>query len=320
MNSTTFEDFTSETNTTRLTNLCVSSLNIDPTQEFLSILQGISLSVFNVEGATNSLDQLNNITTKEVSKYILSKRRDLLFTVISPKKYYENILLSTESPCVLPAQDITTIFLDELTVDYSSGHVVNSGCNTISFKERLAPEKDLWSEPITIHLDPGNYTQKEYLEELEDLMSQASKVKNFYNFFYDTITSKVAVFTTTEKLESPTRRKVRGWPKQGDFLILKGESTTLNLLGFSQSFEEPGNTFTGKTRMKYYPPASFHVQVLNEDTEEIIFDFEVSTETNKYSLNLAYDLVSPVRGLITRVFPEDTELSISGRIEYISPS
>jgi hypothetical protein len=324
MNSTTFEDFTSEINNTDLINLCVSSLNIDPTQEFLNILQGISLSIFDVEGSTNSLNELNSIVVKEVSKYILAKRRDLLFKVISPKKYYENISISTETPTLLNFQEISSIFLDNLSIDYSSNYVVNSSNNTISFKERLAPEKDLWSENIIVRIDPGNYTSEQYLEELEDLMTVASKVKNFYNFFYDDITNKVVIFTTEEKLDWPTRKTVRNCSKKGDFLINREHSTTLNLLGFSNnSLEEAGNIFTGSSRMKYYAPAFLNVKILDEDTEEIIFDFDIPSGVNhpaspaNHPLSLRYDLVRPIAGLITRVFPEDTELSIAGKIEYI---
>jgi hypothetical protein len=320
MNGTTFEDFTSEINTVKLTNLCVSSLNIDPTGEFLDILQGISSSIFNVEGSTNSLNELNGIVVKEVSKYILAKRRDLLFKVISPKKYYENVSFSTETPTLLNDEDITSIFLNNLAIDYTSNYVVNTRNNTISFSERLSPGKDLWSEPLIVRVDPGNYTAEEYLEELEDLMSAASKVKNFYNFFYDNITNKVVIFTTEEKLECPTRKTVRNCPKQGDFLINRENSTTLNLLGFSNNSFEEGNSAKATSRMKYSLYPFFNVKILDQDTEDIIFDFDLPIGAPSYSLTLRYDLVKPITGLITRVFPEDTEVSITGRIEYIVSS
>lgn len=320
MNSTTFEAFTSQENTDTLINLCVSSLNIDPTQEFLSILQGISLSVFNVEGYTNSLGVLNGIVVKEVSKYIIEKRKDLFFKVISPKKYSKDITLTTETICELEVQEITSIFLDEIRVHYSSNNVVNSATNTFCFKERMSEGKDLWSDEILIELDPGNYTAEEYLEELEFLMTTSSKAKNFYNFFYDRITDKVSVFTTEDKLDWPTRNSVRSCEKKGDFLIIPEKSTTLRLLGFSQPFDGEGKIFTGKTRMKYFLDPSIRVSVCDEEGKTV-FDFEVLADgTPVFALSLGYDTLGHIGSLTTHVVPEDTEITIAGRIEYVIPS
>lgn len=318
MNSTTFEAFTSQENTDTLVNLCVSSLNIDPTQEFLSILQGISLSVFNVEGYTNSLNSLNRIVVNEVSKYVLEKRKDLFFKVISPKKYSKGITLATETPCVLDFQEITSIFLDEVQIHYTSNNVVNNANNTLCFKEKMSEGKDLWSEEIVIELDPGNYTAEEYLEELEYLMTSASKARNFYNFFYDRITDKVSVFTTTDKLEWPTRNSVRSCEKKGDFLIIPEKSTTLRLLGFSQSFDRESKIFAGKTRMKYFLDAGIRVSVLDQEGNTV-FDFEVLADgTPSFALSLRYD--KSINSLITRVFPEDAEITLVARVEYVIPS
>jgi hypothetical protein len=72
--------------------------------------------------------------------------------------------------------------------------------------------------------------------------------------------------------------------------------------------------------MKYSLYPFFNVKILDQDTEDIIFDFDLPIGAPSYSLTLRYDLVKPITGLITRVFPEDTEVSITGRIEYIVSS
>lgn len=322
MNNTTLEAFSSVLNTDRLVNLCVSSLNIDPTEEFLSILEGIGMSVFKAESKEKTLNEVNSIVVREVSKYVLDKRRDLLFKVISPKLYQQEIFFSTEMETKLEEfKDITSIFLDSVDILYSSNGPVNTRNNVISFKERLSPGKDLWSEIITVVIEPGNYSPEEYLEELEDLMARASKIKNFYNFFYDKTIDKISIFSTSEKFEGNTRRSIRNCEKAGDFILIPESSTVASTLGFSKNtFEEPDNVFIGKSRFKYVKNSFFNVEICCGKSGKILFNFQVPVDCYTLPVSLKCEGLEDVKTVVVKVFPEDTELAITGRIEYVVQS
>lgn len=323
MNTTAIEIFSSKENTDRLVEKCASSLNLDPTSEFLSIVKGISLSVFDVEGNKNCLNDLNGIVIREVSRYILDKRRDLLFKVISPVKHYLDISISSEDWTVLdPVMKTISILLESIDIDYASNNTVTRTNNTISFRERLASDKDLWSEELTVSLEPGNYTAEECLEELGDLMTEASKIANIYNVFYDIITDRVSIFTTTlDKLEDITRKKTRTCSKAGDFLIIPESSTILDMLGFSKNiFEDYRSIFTAKYRFRYEKPSFFQVKLL-ESSGKILADFKVPADADSsYPLSIKYEVPEEsdcMQSMIVKVLPEDTEATLKGKIEYI---
>lgn len=266
-------------------------LNIDST--FMANFNKIAATIYKHEGEHSDLHVINGIVSNEMIKYILKKPEIFLSDTLLPKKTEDFINISTriysqtiklsENHTKINLKNIVSIQMKSIMFDYISDYTVSEDYNTLVFQEKLAEDKDLWSQEILIQVEPGNYTKEQFIEEIANLMNENSISKNIYNLTFNSITSKLSLFSSKapfiDNKKDLLRAQINAVEKNMVFNIISEKSNILSILGFSENNYKNKNIYNGCDRYKLQKNKNIHIDIRGNknDMEDLVklFNTEV---------------------------------------------
>ena len=190
--------------------------------------------------------------------------------VSTPKIEEYEFHISKLAPFDILLENVNEIEFKHIDI-YNSDYIITEYNNTFVYRENKGtPDKKLYSENREIIIDPGNYTQQEFINELEFSLG---------NDFVCSVNSKNNKFTII--------------CNTGNFDILNG--SILHVLGFENSYYIDNSTYTSENPIRLFKNRYISVNILiNEsDTifkEKIILDNDFKT----ILLNKKYFFETPV--------------------------
>ena len=172
-------------------------------QLLINTVSRISSEVFVHEKLNLSVKEMRSITIDESVRFIMNSQEEFdirEFIPVSDNKTTTTELRLSNKYNLVDFREIIKISDQKFEVTEITGYNINGTNNTVSFIEQLAENKELYSETITIKLNPGKYSKFQLFQEIGELMSMSSKVNNFYSTCLNTISMKATVISMIEPL------------------------------------------------------------------------------------------------------------------------